>query len=64
MGVHGLRKVFNNMAIKEGLTLQQWTKKHGPTYSPQEGFKVIEEAFKQLPPIKDIQICRDKELTR
>ena len=29
MGVHGLRKVFNNMAIKEGLTLQEWTKKHG-----------------------------------
>lgn len=64
MGVHGLRKVFNNMAIKEGLTLQQWTKKHGPTYSPQDGFKVLEDAFRQLPPIKDMQISRDKELTR
>ncbi len=64
IGALGIRRVFNSLANKEGLTLQQWTKKHGPTYSPQEGFKVIEEAFKQLPPIKDIQICRDKELTR
>ena len=63
MGVHGLRKVFNKMAINEGLTLQEWTKKHGSTYSPQDGFKVLEDAFKQLPPItKDIS--RDKELTR
>ena len=63
MGVHGLRKVFNKMAIDEGLTLQEWTKKHGSTYSPQDGFKVLEDAFKQLPPItKDIS--RDKELTR
>ncbi len=64
MGALGLRRVFNKMAINEGLTLQEWTKKHGPTYSPQNGFKALEEAFKQLPPIKDIQICRDKELTR
>jgi hypothetical protein len=51
------------MAIKEGLTLPDWMKKHEMTYSKQNGFKVLEDAFKQLPPItKDIS--RDKELTR
>lgn len=64
MGAIGLRRVFNKMAINEGLTLQEWTKKHGPTYSPQNGFKVLEEAFKQLPPMQNMQILRDKELTR
>lgn len=64
IGALGMRRIFNNMAIKEGLTLPDWMKKHGPTYSSQNGFKALEEAFKQLPPIKDIQISRDKELTR
>ena len=64
MGVHGLRKVFNNMATKEGLTLAEWSKKYGSTYSPQDGFKVLSEAFKQLPPLKDNSINRDKEITR
>lgn len=64
MGAHGLRKLFNKMAINEGLTLQQWTKKHELTYSPADGFKVLNEAFKQLPPINDMQKHREKELTR
>ena len=64
MGAHGLRKVFNKIAANEGLTLAEWTKKHGPTYSPQNGFKVLEDAFKQLPPMQNMQISRDKELTR
>lgn len=64
MGALGLRKVFNKMATNEGLTLQEWTKKHGSTYSPENGFKVLEDAFKQLPQVQNMQISRDKELTR
>jgi hypothetical protein len=64
MGAIGLRRVFNSLANKEGLTLQEWAKKHGPTYSPQNGFKALEDAFKQLPPMQNMQISRDKELTR
>lgn len=64
MGALGLRRVFNNMATNEGLTLAEWTKKHGPTYSPQNGFKALEDAFKQLPQVQNMQISRDKELTR
>lgn len=63
MGAIGIRRVFNNMAIKEGLTLPDWMKKHEMTYSKQNGFKVLEDAFKQLPPFKDNSI-RDKELIR
>lgn len=64
MGALGLRRVLNNMAIKEGLTLPDWMKKHEMTYSKQNGFKVLEDAFKQLPPLRDNSINRDKELTR
>lgn len=65
IGALGLRRVFNNMAIKEGLTLSEWMKKHEMTYSKQNGFKGLEDAFKQLPPMKDINtINKDKELTR
>lgn len=64
MGALGIRRVFNSLANKEGLTLSDWTKKHGPTYNPTDGFKVLSEAFKQLPPIRDNSINRDKEITR
>lgn len=64
LGAIGLRRVFNNMAIKEGLTLPDWMKKHEMTYSKQNGFKVLEDAFRQLPPLRDNSMNRDKELTR
>jgi hypothetical protein len=64
IGALGIRRIFNKMATNEGLTLAEWTKKHGPTYNPTDGFKVIEEAFKQLPQVQNMQISRDKELTR
>ena len=64
IGALGMRRIFNKMATNEGLTLAEWAKKHGPTYNPTDGFKVIEEAFKQLPPMKDMQKQREKELTR
>ncbi len=63
LGAVGLRRVFNNMAIKEGLTLPDWMKKHEMTYSKQNGFKVLEDAFKQLPPFKDNSI-RDRGCKR
>lgn len=62
MGAIGLRRVFNSLANKEGLTLHDWMKKHEMTYSKQNGFKVLNEAFKQLPPMQNM--ARDKELTR
>lgn len=64
IGALGMRRIFNKMATNEGLTLAEWAKKHGPTYNSTDGFKVIEEAFKQLPQVQNMQISRDKELTR
>ena len=62
IGALGMRRIFNKMATNEGLTLPDWMKKHEMTYSKQNGFKVLEDAFKQLPPMQNM--ARDKELTR